>query len=103
MNVAETATHRKIARRHAMRRCRERHNIEMSPRDLDSLEARIRAGAGQIVRVLPDKRQTIRIRFMYDQLMVCFDPVLDCIVTVLPRACRERRPRPSEKTSKAKG
>lgn len=94
MNAAETATHRKIARRHAMKRCRERHNIVLEPRDLDSLEARIRDGEGEIIRVLPDKRRTVRIRFLFDQLMVCFDPVLDCIVTVLPRGCRERRRRP---------
>ena len=96
MNAAETEFHRKMARRHATMRCRERHNIELTPRDLDSLEARIREGEGETVRILPDGRRTIRIRFLFDRLMVSFDPVLDCIVTVLPRHCRERRARPSD-------
>lgn len=103
MNAAETAAHRKMARRHAMNRCRERHNIDLTLQGLDSLEARIRDGEGQIIRLLPDGRQTIRIRFLFDQLTVSFDPELDCIVTVLPRFCHERRRRPSEETSKVKG
>jgi hypothetical protein len=97
MNAAEIAFHRKMARRHATTRCRERHNIDLRPRDLASLETRIREGDGEIIRVLPDGRRTIRIRFLFDLLMVSFDPELDCIVTVLPRHCREWRSRPSER------
>lgn len=99
MNAAEAAAHRKMARRHAITRCRERHNIDLASRDLESLEARIREGEGETIRLLPDGRRTIRIRFLFDRLTVSFDPALDCIVTVLPPGCHEMKARPSEKQS----
>ena len=87
MNAADT--HRRIARKHAIKRCRERYNIDLKPRDLAALEARIRSGEGEVLRRLPGGRLTVRIRFLFDHLPVTFDPSLDCIVTVLPRDCRE--------------
>lgn len=87
MNAADT--HRRVARKHAVKRCLERYNIDLTPRDLAALEARIRGGDGEILRRLPDGCLTVRIRFLFDQLPVTFDPSLDCIVTVLPRDCRE--------------
>lgn len=81
--------HSDNARQHARRRARERLGLVLGRRDLQSLEARIRDGEGQLVRSCTDGRRVVRIRFLFDELVVVFDPALDCIVTVLPPGCRD--------------
>ena len=90
------ALHREHARQHTIRRARERHGIQLSLSALTTLEERLRAGEGVLLRPDPDGCRVMLIRFLFDQITVVFDPELDCIKTVLPRFCREFRRRPSE-------
>lgn len=89
------AAQQKIARKHAVMRAKERHGIRLTPGELATLEDRLRAGQGEVLRVLPDRCRFVRIRLLFDHIVVVFDPELDCIRTVLPRNCREWRERPS--------
>lgn len=85
------AIHRENARKHAIRRCRERHNVELRPADLDNMEDRIRSGDAVVLRLEPDGKRVVRVRMLFDHLIVVFDPTLDCVVTVLADDCREGR------------
>ncbi len=94
MNAA--ARHQEFARLHAITRARQRHGLRLTLKDIRCLEERLRADEGEVLRPLQDGCRVVRIRFLFDYLVVLFDPELDCIRTVLPRHCREWRRRPSE-------
>jgi hypothetical protein len=91
------ARHREYARLHAIKRARQRHGIRLSMCEVRALEERLRAHEGEVLRPLQDGCRVVRIRFLFDHIVVLFDPALDCIRTVLPRHCREWRHRPSER------
>lgn len=93
---------RQDTRAHALKRARQRYGIRLSERDLAGLEERVRDGGGELLRLDSDGCRVVLVRFLFDQLTVVFDPERDCIVTVLPRYCREFKRRPSERDPQRK-
>ena len=92
--IATLVEHRRL---HVIKRARERLGLRLSQKDIATLEERLRAGQGESLRLNRDGSRVVRINFQFEPVIVAFDPRLDCILTVLPRHCREWKLRPSER------
>ena len=83
--AAERATPARKPPRHAYARAIERYGLDISPREIRELEARLAAGEGMVLRRTPDGAAEVRVIRYNGELVSLVFGLNGFIWTFLPR------------------